>query len=422
MFGEPVSRRPVPRDDRLCCSGKPVGSEEELCGVAGGEEPVEQHTSWIELWDAFGAGIYLLFCVVHLDLYLRRRERTAHLFLALASAGALLVDVTGIALRWFGTEGPFVVVFLNYFGVSVATAALFELVAVLGHRGPGKTARAVEVLLLLLPAAVAPYRFLEAPYLLLVFAMLVASTVRGFQAARRGDRESGTVARSFVVLMACLGADILKNLGVVRVPAGLPILGFSVLFLASARSLNDRFSREEEASRTDPLTGLKNRRGFLEACDEALRRHRRSGQPVSIILADLDHFKQVNDALGHAAGDGVLREIARTFVSSLREQDTVGRWGGEEFVLLLPDTPLAGALRVAETLRRKVADLPIAAGAAPLTLSLGVAVYRPGTDIEETIARADRALYRAKEAGRNRVAVDESSSLPSLDPRVQRAP
>ncbi|NWF99673.1 MAG: GGDEF domain-containing protein [Thermoanaerobaculaceae bacterium] len=320
-----------------------------------------------------------------------------------------------MALRRVGAQSPPWVTFLNFLGVSVATVALFELVAALGHRVPGKVGRTLELLLFLVPVVLPFLPSALIPFFLLVFGMLVACNVRGFQAAARGDRESGTVARAFVILTACLGADVLKELKLLPVPAGLPILGFTVLFLASARSLNDRFDSEERASRTDPLTGIKNRRGFLEACDEALRRHRRSGQPVSIILADLDCFKRVNDALGHAAGDGVLKQIAKQLVGSLREQDTVGRWGGEEFVVLLPDTDLAGAFQVAEKLRQTVANLGMPAGAGSLTLSLGVAQYRPGTDIEETIARADRALYRAKEEGRNRSLVDDSLARPVLD-------
>ncbi len=369
---------------------------------------MERDLSWVELWDAFGGGVYLFFCLIHLDLYLRRRDRTAHLFLALASAGALVVDGTGLVLRRLGPPAPSFLVSLNFLGVSVATATLFELVAVLGRRSNGRASRAVEGLLLLLPAALPFFPSLEPPYFLLVFGVLLASTVTAFQAAFRGDRESGMVAKGFVVLMACLAADVLKELRLLPVPGGLPILGFIVLFLASARSLNDRFGREEEASRTDSLTGLKNRRGFLEACDGALQRSRRSGKPLSVVLADLDHFKEVNDVLGHGAGDEVLQKVAREFRSSVREQDTVGRWGGEEFVFLLPDTELAGALRVAENLRRRVADLAIEAGRGRLTVSLGAAQYRPGTDVEESISRADRALYRAKEGGRNRSEADES--------------
>jgi diguanylate cyclase (GGDEF)-like protein len=375
---------------------------------------VEREVPWVELWDAFGGGVYLFFSLIHFDLYLRRRDRTAHLFVALASAGALVVDGTGMVLRRLGPQTPAALVFLNFLGVSVATVALFELVAVLGDRPVGRTARGAEVLLLLLPVVLPFLTSLQVFYLLMVFGFLAVSTVLAFQAARRGDRESGTVASGFLVLVACLGADVLKELGLLPVPAGLPILGFIVLFLASARSLNDRFGREEDASRTDSLTGLKNRRGFLEACDQALRRSRRSGLPLSVILADLDHFKRVNDAQGHRAGDDVLRKVAREFVSSLREQDTVGRWGGEEFVFLLPDTGLAGALRVAENLRRRVAGLAIAAGRDLLTVSMGVAEYRPGTDIEETVAQADRALYRAKEAGRNRSVADGSFTTEAL--------
>lgn len=138
----------------------------------------------------------------------------------------------------------------------------------------------------------------------------------------------------------------------------------------------------------------------------ALARSRRSGRPVSIVLSDLDHFKRVNDSLGHAAGDAVLKAVADAIRSSLRSQDVAARWGGEEFILLLPDTGKEGAVHVAETARAAIAALVIDPGGSRIqvTLSLGVAEHSADRSIEETIAQADAALYMAKEEGRDRVA------------------
>jgi diguanylate cyclase (GGDEF)-like protein len=237
--------------------------------------------------------------------------------------------------------------------------------------------------------------------------LLIWAMAKAFLAARVGNRDSGIVARGFMVLVACLVADILKDFHLVTLPSGLPLVGFIVLFLASARSLNDRFGREEEASRTDALTGLPNRRGFLEAGDGTLVRSRRSGRPVSIVLSDLDHFKRVNDSLGHAAGDATLKAVAVAIRGVLRAQDVAARWGGEEFILLLPDTGKEGAVRVAESVREAVSAIAVEheGGRIEITLSLGVAEHRPERNFEETIAQADAALYQAKQEGRNRVVV-----------------
>jgi diguanylate cyclase (GGDEF)-like protein len=360
----------------------------------------------IELWDAFAAGVYFFFGVIHLDLWFRRRERLAHLWLAGASASALLVDLSGMAGRRFADLSGTWLGALNTLGVAAATVFLFELVSSL-HRDPaGKAARPVQALVLLMAPISA---FFLPPLFLAVlvgcFGLIVWAMVRAIGAARDGDRESGIVARGFVVLTLCLVADLLQEMRIVSLPSGLPALGFIVLFLASARSLNDRFGREEEASRTDSLTGLRNRRGFLEACDGAIVRSRRTKEPLCVVLADIDHFKNVNDAFGHAAGDDILRGLAALLRGSVRGQDVISRWGGEEFLFLLPDTARDGALKVAEILRERASQCvhdhrgtPI-----PVTLSFGVAEHERGRDIEETIARADAALYRAKEEGRNRV-------------------
>ncbi len=298
---------------------------------------------------------------------------------------------------------------MNAMGVAVATAALFELVSTQARVPTGRLARAAQILLLVLaPASVLLLPVLSGPVLAACFILLIWAMGRAFRAARGGDRDSVIVAQGFMVLNICLLSDILRMMDVLPIPRGLPVLGFIVLFLASARSLNDRIGREEEASRTDPLTGLPNRRGFLEACEEVLAISARLGLPVSVVLADLDRFKEVNDTLGHAAGDHLLKSVASTVRSSLRAQDIVARWGGDEIVLLLPETSGEEALHVAGKLRASVEALSVEHGGVRIhaTLSLGVAGHARDAILGETIARADAALYRAKEEGRNRVAAE----------------
>ena len=167
------------------------------------------------------------------------------------------------------------------------------------------------------------------------------------------------------------------------------------------------FAEVQLASITDGLTGLFNRRHVLALADQEYARARRFERPLSALMIDIDHFKQVNDTHGHATGDQVLAEVGRRLRSSVRTIDIVGRYGGEEFVLVLPETALPGAGLLGERLRRGMAASPIAtlAGALSITMSVGVATTQPTvSDVATLIANADSALYAAKQAGRNRVA------------------
>lgn len=161
-----------------------------------------------------------------------------------------------------------------------------------------------------------------------------------------------------------------------------------------------------EMAATDPLTHLKNRRAITEVIRREESRVRR-GQPyLSFILCDLDHFKAINDTKGHDAGDAVLRSVSKTLHSCMRDVDFVARWGGEEFLAVLPDTDEDGAKLVAERIRGKIEGTLIEThGNEPfkVTMTLGVAVIRQGENAEQTIARADAALYEGKRNGRNRV-------------------
>lgn len=157
---------------------------------------------------------------------------------------------------------------------------------------------------------------------------------------------------------------------------------------------------------SDPLTNVPNRRGMYEVVEQAIAR-----TPASrfcVVLADIDGFKSVNDTYGHALGDEVLRRFANVLRTEVRERDAVGRWGGEEFLIVLPDAALREAVTIAERLRTCTAEaslLPI--GDRPITASFGVACWRSGDTFEALLVRADEALYRAKSEGKNRVATEE---------------
>lgn len=162
-------------------------------------------------------------------------------------------------------------------------------------------------------------------------------------------------------------------------------------------------------SLTDDLTGLANRRCIRERIDAEHSRSQRTGQTYALILADVDHFKLCNDNYGHDAGDRLLVELAGLLRQALRAQDFVGRWGGEEFMFLLPDTGLEGAHSLAEKIRGAVEEktFSIADGAAGVTLTMGVTACRPEENAEAVMLRADTALYAGKNAGRNQVVVLE---------------
>jgi diguanylate cyclase (GGDEF)-like protein len=160
------------------------------------------------------------------------------------------------------------------------------------------------------------------------------------------------------------------------------------------------------AARTDAKTGLLNAVTWQREADAEIARALRQDEPVALLLADVDHFKKVNDTHGHLVGDDVLRELASELRQQVRETDIVGRFGGEEFVILLSKTAPEEALRIAERLRRGVGVVQVLAGDATVsvTISIGVAVLSVhGRDLFELLAAADLALYRAKKTGRDRV-------------------
>jgi diguanylate cyclase (GGDEF)-like protein len=186
---------------------------------------------------------------------------------------------------------------------------------------------------------------------------------------------------------------------------------FIVLVLASERTMRVH----KEAAVTDELTGILNRRGVLQAAQGLIARQTEKREAVSALMFDLDHFKAINDRFGHAIGDKALRLFAATTAVSMRASDIVGRFGGEEFVALLPGN-IADAKVVAERVRKafETAAVTVAGCDLNATVSIGAAAGEPGTDIVALLAAADAALYRAKANGRNRVETGSAEEMPVL--------
>lgn len=199
--------------------------------------------------------------------------------------------------------------------------------------------------------------------------------------------------------------------GVLGVPPDPPLTEHQRSVLTTAAALlavslknAELFHEVHENSVRDSLTGCFNRKHALEVMDGELRRSRRSQMPVSLVMFDLDYFKEVNDTYGHLCGDAVLAAVGQRMNAVLRGSDLKCRYGGEEFLILLPDTPLVGARRVAETLRREIGDHPVRWNEEEVnvTASFGLTAITPGeVEPNAIIGRADRALYKAKESGRN---------------------
>ena len=172
----------------------------------------------------------------------------------------------------------------------------------------------------------------------------------------------------------------------------------------------------------DALTGISNRAAILEALGREMSRQLRDNHPLGIIMADIDHFKNVNDTFGHLSGDDVLRTVAQRLRESTRPYDSVGRYGGEEFLIVAPSSDIPGTMALAERIRKYIESQPVVAQAGPIrvSVSLGVAVNTPPSciDIKTLLQLADDALYRAKKNGRNRSEAAAPGSADSVPDAV----
>jgi diguanylate cyclase (GGDEF)-like protein len=231
----------------------------------------------------------------------------------------------------------------------------------------------------------------------------------------------GSLALTWLIVRVMLGHANMGNAFWISLLVPLPftlLVGGLCLFLVA--SLEQAWGTVHALAMQDALTGLSNRRHFMPAAQRELDLARRHGQALAIVVLDVDHFKSINDAFGHLHGDEVLVQVAQRCRHALRTTDLLARWGGEEFIMLLPNTPLPQARQLADRVREAITAEPriqIGGQAVQVTASMGAAGTMPGQvlSLDTLIQRADNALYRAKSDGRNRIAMAETEPAVATD-------
>lgn len=319
---------------------------------------------------AVGVIAYLLFVVVNV-------LRGIHVMVLVDAVGAMVLVVNYL---WFARHG-------DVTRAAVIGTTTVVIVMLMGAHFVGS-----QVLALLAPAS------------------LVAFFLLG---KRRGAAFVGATLVAVLLWMALFDpqdVDGRPPLDIVISIALVAVLGYVYESLRSRDALVLR-----QLSRIDPLTGVLNRRASEERMTEELARCDRYRRPLSVILFDIDHFKRVNDLHGHATGDAVIVEVAARVRDSIRTTDALVRWGGEEFLVVLPETDAAGAKLTAERIVRVVREAPLAG--LDVTVSAGVATLRRGDDRAILVARADECLYAAKRGGRDRI-VCEPKAEPTENLRL----
>ncbi len=389
-------------------------------------------TGWARVMTFFEA-VQFTMILVGLTLWLALRERLYGFFVGylVPQFLYLLVSTGDIYLlpgaRWIEPLGVRLLWFVAALGTPFALSFIIEFCEM--RRIAPRLARllswlrwpwVVLTLTSLLPMAWHAGNSLQPDVGNVLFLLCAVAAITAVAAAwRRGSAAAGIFLLAWIpqsVFTALRAAQVLLQLPLPDwLEFGLPAaLALSSLVLTLGLGLSTLQTRRErdharDEARRDALTGLPNRRALMARIAEALTDARQTHRPLSLIFLDLDRFKTINDRHGHLAGDACLRILAERAQSELRPADTLARWGGEEFVVLLPGAALDEASTIGERIRRRVEANPFVAGgeAIAITVSLGISGYsRTSIDSpEQLIEQADAALYRAKAEGRNRLAV-----------------
>jgi len=393
-----------------------------LVGVA--LEPLSRLAAENRRADLYMLAVAVLFvglAVNQLFFWARRREAREHLYMFLFCAGLALYFVNWMPsvhlalapvtdwLRLFVALGAASIAALALGAVGIFEMERESLAARMAYV-LGLGFAALVPLVLLLPNWTM-VRWVEA--YLYNPAVLVSGValIRLADATRRRDVRSATILLwgSWALVLTAFH-DLALSWGLLPHWGGSTIIvqyGAVAFVFAVALATADRFADTQTTALYDRLTGLYRREVVMDALTREIRRTSRVQQPISVIMMDLDHFKVVNDSVGHQAGDRVLAEVGHRLAEAGRAVDWLGRYGGEEFIAVLAGTTSGGAVQTAERFRSAVGALPFEVGRAArlITLSAGVAVYDGGEDwttAEQLVGAADAALYRAKNAGRNR--------------------
>lgn len=362
------------------------------------------------LWFAFSAGLMGVYALL-LTAWRDELGLPFALLEKLEFASLYLLPAVVLQMVWSLCREPLGVVLRAYQWSFVAAALMVLAVPGLG------------VLQLTLPL----WQLWSLPLLLGVLCFLASR-------AQRGTSEARWILLPALLFAALLVHDFLVNLaqldGIRLSPFGFAVVAAAVLVclgnrqaqaLADLESAVQRRTRELEtanqqlasAAQTDGLTGALNRRGFMASMAAERQRAKRTGRAFSLVLVDIDYFKQFNDRWGHACGDYVLTRISHLLAQHTRDVDQVARWGGEEFILLLPETNDRGAAVLADKIRQALEDnlFQFNGQRMAVTATFGVASHRQGETLEQTVARADKALYQGKDKGRNCVSVASPARL-----------
>ncbi|RMG58817.1 MAG: GGDEF domain-containing protein [Gammaproteobacteria bacterium] len=377
-------------------------------------------------------GLVIGLLAFNLVLYLRLKNPVYLTYTAFLVAFLLMnQSYTGHGFWWWWPEHPgwqqwSNVVFITLFGVAQMQFALAFLDI---HGRAPRVWKAIQGLCLVLIGlvAIASVRgeqgmavFLAIAGVLVLASAALAMGIQGMLTGQGGARlfvaaSTASLTGGIITAISVMDWVPFTLLGYHAVEFGVAIEAVLLSIALSAMVREARLARmaAETVARTDPLTNIYNRRAFVEYAEAAARNDDLNGTSSSCMLMDLDFFKNLNDQLGHAAGDEALRRVSDRIGRMIRKGDILARWGGEEFVIYLPNTEALEAEQLAQRIRKAIAGMGIndAGGHSVirLTVSIGVTTHRPETgdrrarDLEHMILAADRAMYRAKEEGRNRV-------------------
>jgi len=331
----------------------------------------------------------------------RRKFRDDYQFAMIVLFGALAAAIiSGFAVYRF--------VIGHYFGGSVNTLIVFSVLLVLAYAvRTGRTRQAGRIFaVVVVLACIASTAMFGRTGILWGYVVL---WVNFLLTERRFALVANLVLMTVLIIETSLFQSVLE--GVTYIVTALMVTTFGYIFAERLARYQDQL---QLLALQDPLTFAGNRRMMRRDLTSAISARRRNGKPYTLIMLDLDHFKRINDQFGHDVGDRALREFADLVREHIRAEDGFYRFGGEEFVLLLPDHGAASALEVAESLHRRISGQLSYFGEV-LRFSAGVAVLGSDEDWPAWITRADRAMYQAKHAGRNRVVVASERSRPGSD-------
>ncbi len=365
---------------------------------------VSNRTDRVAPWFALAYGFGILYLLFEFVLPLQADPRLIYVCGFAAFLGAVTAVTVGIARR-YGRPVPWwllaglctAFVLLNHFAYALGRPSLLRMLA---YQAPYAFLQAAGAAIILRSGRRQAMDLALAALFALSAAHFLAKPLLALLAGGPGATPQAYIGTDYALYSQSFGA-------VLQVGSGLLMLMLLV---------RDMLVEITMRSETDALSGLYNRRGFDARAEAAVAGSRRTGLPAALVTADLDHFKRINDSFGHEAGDRVIEAFAAVLRAVEPERAVLSRWGGEEFVALLPGTNLAGARLFAESVRAAFAALPVAGvpEGTRFTASFGVAQRRPDEQLSDLRRRADAALYDAKQAGRNRVCLSGQSATDGM--------